>query len=325
MIMASIIINTGAQKGDYFLLGRQVTVIGRSKDVDIQVRDEHVSRSHVKIHFDKSTDGYVATDMGSKHGVLINGVRISDDTALNDGDCITIGTSVLLFTLEDFANRENAVAYLKQAGVWEQPVHLASAPAAPGGLDFDTWTNSRRRNNIQSFREWAGSDRMTLAIVFTDIVDSTLLAHELGNEGMAQVRLAHFKRARKLIDRLNGYEIKTVGDEFMVAFHTSIDALDFALELHGETGDPRVRIRVGINVGPVSVEKQDAHGTTVNYAARVMSMAEAGGVWLSNEAKNHVDQEKATRHGSLHWQKHPDCVLKGFPGQHQLWSVKKSG
>ena len=184
--------------------------------------------------------------------------------------------------------------------------------------------DSKNQCNTQNFKQWSGSDRMTLVIVFTDMVDSTLLTHRLGNERMSQVRLAHFHRARDLIGRLNGCEIKTIGDEFMVAFRTAIDALDFALELHADTGDQRIQIRAGMDVGPVIIEEHDAHGITVNYAARVMSMAPKGGVWVSSEAKKHIDQEKATRHENLHWQNHADCMLKGFPGKHQLWSVEES-
>lgn len=182
--------------------------------------------------------------------------------------------------------------------------------------------NAEDRERSQSFRQWAGSSRMTLAIIFTDIVNSTSLGHRLGNEQMGLLRHTHFNRARSLIDKLYGYEIKTNGDEFMVAFHTAVDALDFALELQGDTGDERICIRAGIHVGPVSIEEQDAQGATVSYAARVMSIAKDGGVVLSSEAKNHIDQEKAQRHKSLLWQKNIDCLLKGFPGNHLLWTVE---
>lgn len=81
--------------------------------------------------------------------------------------------------------------------------------------------------------------------------------------------------------------------EFMVAFRTAVNALNFAIEFQIDTGDERVRIRAGLHIGPVIVEEGDGQGVAVNYAARVICMAVNGGVWLSNETKNHIDQEKA--------------------------------
>jgi hypothetical protein len=53
--MASIIIATGPQKGDYYPLGHRTNVIGRDEALPIQVLDEHVSRKHMQISFDKDS------------------------------------------------------------------------------------------------------------------------------------------------------------------------------------------------------------------------------------------------------------------------------
>jgi class 3 adenylate cyclase len=79
------------------------------------------------------------------------------------------------------------------------------------------------------FKIWAGASRTTLAIVFTDIVGSTALSSEVGNERMFQIREAHYRQARQLIQKSGGYEIQTVGDAFVVGFHTAVEALHFAL------------------------------------------------------------------------------------------------
>jgi len=203
-----------------------------------------------------------------------------------------------------------------------KPAPTETKATADSEQGSDTSVKPEVKKSVQNFRQWAGFDKVTLTIVFTDMVKSTALGYKLGNERMRQVRGAHFKRARNLIEKYDGYEIKTNGDEFMVAFHTAVDALDFALSLHADTGDQRIKIRAGIHVGPVTVEEQDAQGAAISYAARVMSMAADGGVWVSNEVKNHIDQEKAPHHENLQFQTHSDCTLKGFPGQHLLWSVE---
>ena len=114
--MASIIVATGTKKGDYYPLGRRTNVIGRDEALPIQLLDEHVSRKHMQLRFDKDKGCYSAVDLGSKHGVLINGIKIDKETVLNDGDYITIGRTTLLFTLKDFENRESALAHFKKVG-----------------------------------------------------------------------------------------------------------------------------------------------------------------------------------------------------------------
>jgi class 3 adenylate cyclase len=107
----------------------------------------------------------------------------------------------------------------------------------------------------------------------------------------------------------------------MVAFRTAVEALHFAVELQADTGDERVKIRAGIHVGPVHIQEEEAFGTTANYAARVVRMAEGAEIWTSERAKADIDEVKAEAHRLLRWTEHPECGLKGFPGKHRLWSV----
>jgi class 3 adenylate cyclase len=173
----------------------------------------------------------------------------------------------------------------------------------------------------QSFRTWAGASSATIALVFTDIVDSTVINNEVGDEAMNRLRKAHFQQARRLLDNYDGHEIKTIGDSLMIAFRTAVKAFDFALSIFSRTGSERIRVRVGIHVGAVHIDEEDAFGTMVNYASRVTSQGKDAEIWLSSAAKNDVDQEKARRHAELKWEAHPDCELKGFSGKSLLWSV----
>ena len=112
--MASIIVATGERKGDYYPLGMRTNVIGRDEAVPIQVLDEHVSRKHMQIRFEKGTGQYYALDMKSKHGVAVNGRKIDNETILADGDQIGIGQTTLLFTTEDFPDRQSALSHFKK-------------------------------------------------------------------------------------------------------------------------------------------------------------------------------------------------------------------
>lgn len=114
--MPSIVIVSGPNEGDYYALGRRPMVVGRDQGCPIQVVDELVSRRHVQIRLDEKTNTYRALDMKSVNGVLINGRQISGETALADGDVIEVGKSKLLFTVEDFADRESAIDHWRRRG-----------------------------------------------------------------------------------------------------------------------------------------------------------------------------------------------------------------
>lgn len=114
--MASIIVTSGDQKGDYYPLGHRTNVIGRDEALLIQILDELVSRKHMQIRFDKDKNQYYALDMSSKHGVFINNRKITAETNLVDGDQILIGQTTLLFTDKDFDTRESALSHYKKVG-----------------------------------------------------------------------------------------------------------------------------------------------------------------------------------------------------------------
>ena len=122
--MASLIVLDGPQKDSYYPLGHRTNVIGRDEALMIQILDELVSRKHLQIIYDKDKDEYHALDMSSKHGVLINNKKISDETILADGDRITIGTTTLWFTKNDFPDRDSALSHYKKAGERSRPTQI---------------------------------------------------------------------------------------------------------------------------------------------------------------------------------------------------------
>jgi len=192
-------------------------------------------------------------------------------------------------------------------------------------FDFDSFiVLAKEETNTASFREWAGDDLVTLAIVFTDIVGSTAMGEELRDEAMSEVRKMHFAQSRRLIEQFKGKEIKTIGDSFMAAFKSVVAALDYALALSENTGHPQVRIRVGIHIGQMEVEEGDVVGGTVNFAARVVSEISGAEIWLSDRAKEDIDRLGAARQTQLDWKLHQGVGMKGFRGKFDLWSIKTS-
>ncbi len=125
--MASLIVATGIKKDDYYPLGQRSNLIGRDEALPIQVLDGEVSRKHLKIAYDGEKGTYTAVDMNSRHGVMINGIRIVGEVELADNTYITIGHTTLFFMLKDFEGRQSALSHFKKVGE-------RSKPTLPGHL-----------------------------------------------------------------------------------------------------------------------------------------------------------------------------------------------
>ncbi|MBP8304294.1 MAG: FHA domain-containing protein [Phycisphaerae bacterium] len=119
--MASIIVTSGDQAGEFLPLGRRTSVIGRAESLSLQILDDHVSRKHLRIRFDEGANRYYAEDMGSKHGTYINGREVTQERVLSEGDEILVGETRLLFTKEDFDDRESALMHYKKYGERSRP------------------------------------------------------------------------------------------------------------------------------------------------------------------------------------------------------------
>jgi len=122
--MASIIVTSGEQKGEYLPLGRRTNVIGRAEALPMQILDDMVSRKHLRIWYDEHTNEHSAEDMNSKHGVIINNKKITELTTLKEGDQIRIGQTTLLFTEKDFDDRESALSHFKKVGELQRPTMI---------------------------------------------------------------------------------------------------------------------------------------------------------------------------------------------------------
>ena len=113
--MASVIVVKGKSRGNYLPLpGGGTAVLGRGEDCDLQVQGDAVSRKHLEIRGDTGGTEFVAIDAGSANGVYINGLLVKDEQTLRDGDLITIGESELLFTMENFLDRESAMNFYQR-------------------------------------------------------------------------------------------------------------------------------------------------------------------------------------------------------------------
>ena len=187
-----------------------------------------------------------------------------------------------------------------------------------------------------------------VTIVFTDVQSSTALWDALA-DGMAAALRIHHKVIRRVIKELDGYEIKTIGDAFMVAFTLPETAVTFGLLvqerlLHAEwpsqlqsvgmCADEHnmgskvwggLRVRVGIHRGPVNSERdtitgrKDYSGQTVNKAARVEAKSIGGLVTISEEV--FIPYSKIMDKTKVSTSPLGSFELKGITGTHELHCI----
>jgi len=197
---------------------------------------------------------------------------------------------------------------------------IGSVQAQVDITDLTQIVKLRRKMNGETLQEWARRSPF-FVLVFTDIVDSTSLANESGDEKWIALLQKHFAQARRLMAKYEHYEIKIIGDSFMVVFRSVLDAFDFALALHENTGDEQIRIRAGIHVGSPRIIGNDIFGNMVNYTKRVESAKDnKGGIRLSDGAMKPIADEKAQRHAR--WKFTDKQVpFKGYKNAQTIWVV----
>lgn len=129
--------------------------------------------------------------------------------------------------------------------------------------------------------------RRLAAIMFTDLVGSTELAHR--DERAALDLLARQEEmVRPLLAAHSGRLVKSTGDGMLVEFSNALDAVKCAVEFQQQARErassgatPPLRVRIGIHLGDVEGRGDDILGDAVNIAARVEPLAEDGGICLS--------------------------------------------
>ena len=137
--------------------------------------------------------------------------------------------------------------------------------------------------------------RQLAAIMFTDMVDYSALAQR--DQALALELLEeHRQIARSLFSRFNGTEIKTIGDAFLVEFHSALEAAQCAIEIqrtlakrnHDVAADRRIDVRIGIHIGDVVHRGGDVYGDGVNIASRIQAVAGAGGICVSMDVERQI-------------------------------------
>jgi class 3 adenylate cyclase len=160
------------------------------------------------------------------------------------------------------------------------------------------------------------SNRRLATVLFTDIVDSTKRASDLGDERWLDI-LAEANRINAAqVERFGGQTIHTTGDGQLAIFDGPANAVNTAKETIADVAQIGITMRAGIHTGEINVTGDDIAGIGVHIASRVVDHASDGGIVVSSTVKDLTV-------GSAHeYSPIGTFDLKGVPGEWTLYQVE---
>jgi class 3 adenylate cyclase len=158
--------------------------------------------------------------------------------------------------------------------------------------------------------------RALLTVMFTDIVDATARAAELGDGRWRDLLARHDEEVRKELHRFEGREVKTVGDGFLATFAGPPSrALRCALAITDAARQIGVEVRIGMHTGECELIGEDVGGMAVHIASRVNGLAGASEVLVSGTVFGTVVG------GPFTFEDRGFHELKGVPGRWPLFAL----
>jgi class 3 adenylate cyclase len=160
-------------------------------------------------------------------------------------------------------------------------------------------------------------DRVLATVMFSDIVDSTRLAAELGDRRWRELLESLTADVGGELLRYRGRAIKTMGDGLLATFdgpargiRCAADIRELVRERYG------VEVRTGLHTGEIELLPGDIGGIAVHIGARVGALAAPGEVLVSNTVKDLVAGS------GLGFEDRGEHQLKGVPDSWRIWSVE---
>ena len=166
----------------------------------------------------------------------------------------------------------------------------------------------------------------TITVCFSDIEGSTAMTDRLGDQLARQVFHAHNDIIRQILRAHDGYEVKSMGDGFMLAFSSPSNGVQCSIAIqralasyNSEHPDEPLRVRIGLHTGEAIREGQDFFGRNVILASRISSKAQGGEILVSSLVKQLTQDSGHIRFGDGR-----EVELKGLSGQTQVHLVEWS-
>ena len=163
----------------------------------------------------------------------------------------------------------------------------------------------------------------TVTLLFSDIENSTARTAELGDVKWMELLRAHNTIVREAVSANDGYEVKSMGDGFMLAFRSASDGVRCAIAMqqafaeHNAGAEQPIVVRIGLHTGEAIKDGNDFFGTHVNLAARVGGVAEGGEILISG-----LLRELTATSGEFRIGESREVSLKGISGVQSVHAVE---
>jgi class 3 adenylate cyclase len=161
-------------------------------------------------------------------------------------------------------------------------------------------------------------DRVLATVLFTDIVDSTRRASEIGDRDWHALLDAHDAVVRSQLARFRGREVNTSGDGFLAMFDGPQRAIRCAMAIRDAVQALGIQVRAGLHTGECEVRGDDIGGIAVHIGARVSALAGPNDVLVSSTLRDLVIGS------GLEFDDRGAHELKGVPGEWRLFAVASS-
>jgi class 3 adenylate cyclase len=158
-------------------------------------------------------------------------------------------------------------------------------------------------------------DRVLATVLFTDIVDSTRRAAEIGDRDWHALLDAHDAIVRAQLSRFRGREVNTSGDGFLAMFDGPQRAIRCAMSIRDSVQSLGIQVRAGLHTGECEVRAEDIGGIAVHIGARVSALAGPNDVLVSSTLRDLVIGS------GLEFDERGAHELKGVPGEWRLFAV----
>jgi class 3 adenylate cyclase len=190
-------------------------------------------------------------------------------------------------------------------------------PLKPLG-NTDAWEDdmSVQKNNYARKAIEQHADRVLATVLFTDIVESTQQLMRLGDLAWHRLLDDHDNLAHRLVVQHRGRLIKTTGDGILASFDGPGRAIKCAMTFSVAAAHIGLQLRAGLHTGEVEVRGEDIAGVAVNVAARIMSEAGPGEIFVSRVVTDLVAG------AGVNFFRQTPRKLKGLPGRWDLFATE---
>ncbi len=163
----------------------------------------------------------------------------------------------------------------------------------------------------------------TVTILFSDIEGSTAMTERLGDQRWMALLREHNAIVRGQVAAHEGFEVKSEGDGFMLAFQSARRGIACGVDIQrafakrNESAEEPIQVRIGLHTGEAIKEADDFYGKNVILAARIAGQAQGGEILVSSLLKGLTESA-----GDIAFGDGREVELKGLAGTHQVHQIQ---